>query len=142
MGRAKSRAPTAVRSAKLRINMGRNGGTQMWCPYCKRIQVCRAVPPADVTLLTKDYQQRWCFTNHNDVHFFQRGRECKVCEHKFLTGEVDMHFLNELIELRDALSDLKQHAEKYAEESDQASKTLSKLSQSLGALQALNIYKK
>ncbi len=121
--------------------MGRNGGTQMWCPKCKIIRVCRAVPPADVTRKTTDYQQRRYFTNHNDVNFFQRGRECQTCNHKFLTGEVDRQFLNELIELRDVLSDLKQHAEQYVEESEQASKTLGKLSQSLGALQALKIYK-
>jgi hypothetical protein len=120
--------------------MGNRGGTQMWCPECESIQVCRAIPAANVTFDTDDYQQRRYFSRHDDVHFFQRGRECLECGHEFVTGEVRLSFLNELTELRDALADLKKHAEQYSEESQQASKTLTKLSKSLGALKALKMY--
>jgi hypothetical protein len=50
--------------------------------------------------------------------------------------------LDELVELRKALADLKKHAEKYADESKKASVTLEKLSRSLRALKALKVYRR
>jgi hypothetical protein len=120
--------------------MGSGGGTKMWCPECESIEVCRAIPAADVTYDTSDYCQRKYFTGHDDLQFFQRGRQCLECGYEFLTGEINLQFLTELTDLRDALSDLKKHAEQYSEESKKASKSLNKLSKSLGALKALKLY--
>jgi len=66
---------------------------------------------------------------------------CLKCGYQFLTGEVELGFLEELTELRDVLFDLKNHAKQYSEESKQAQITLKKLFKSLGALNALNVYK-
>ena len=79
------------------------GGTDMYCPDCKKITTCKAVPAAQVTLDASDYAQRKYYTKHADINFFQRGRECLSCGHEFVSGEVDLGFLQELIELRDAL---------------------------------------
>ena len=119
--------------------MEQNGGTKMWCPACEQVRVCRAIPAAKITGRTSDYRQRKVFTKHDDVHYFKRGRECLKCNHQFVTGEVDLTFLEELTELRDVLSDLRKNAELYSKQSTRAQKTLSKLSKSLGALKALRV---
>jgi hypothetical protein len=49
--------------------------------------------------------------------------------------------LEELVKLRNALSDIKVNAEKYQRESSAASQTLAKLSKSLSVLRALDMYK-
>ena len=113
----------------------------MWCPSCKSIMTCKAIPGASVTYSTGDYSQRWHHDKHSDLHWFQRGRECLVCGHKFLTGEMDLQYLFELAELRDALSEVKANAEAYAAESKKAAGSLNKLSESLKVLSALKIYK-
>ena len=117
------------------------GGTDMFCPSCKKITTCKAIPAAQITWNTKDYGQRWQFAKHNDINWFQRGRECLNCAHEFVTAEVNKNFLDELVELRNALSSIKVNAEEYIKESEAASQSLSKLSDSLGVLRALKVYK-
>lgn len=117
------------------------GGTRMWCPSCGEITVCAAIPGAQVTDYTGDYTQRFYHISHPDINWFQRGRKCLTCENKFLTGEMDLKYLWELVKLRDALSDIKVNAESYVQESAQASASLNKLADSLKVLRALNIYK-
>ena len=119
-----------------------SGGTRMWCPDCKSYEICKAIPGAKVTGRNRDYSQLWYFQEHDDVHWFQRGRMCLTCDYTFLTAEVDNQFLEELVELREALSDLKVNAEQYAIESEKASDSLEKLSESLGVLRALKTYRK
>lgn len=117
------------------------GGTNMWCGHCKSITVCRAIPGADVTEDSDDYTQRRYHGTHNDLNWFQRGRECLTCRSKFLTGEMDLGFLFELVRLRDALGDIKIHAEQYSAEAGRAASSLQKLSASLKAFRALEMYK-
>lgn len=117
------------------------GGTDMHCPSCKQVTTCKAVPAAQVTYDPSDYGQRKYYTKHDDIQFFQRGRECLSCGHEFVSAEVDLAFLQELVELRDALSAIKANAEAYVKESAAASTSLSKLSESLGVLRALKVYK-
>lgn len=113
----------------------------MYCPKCKSIAPCKAVPGAVVTSNTRDYNQRFHFSAHSDINFFQRGRECLGCGFRFLSGEVNLKFLTELIELRDALKTIKANAEAYKTQSLSASKSLSALSESLDILSALKMYK-
>lgn len=113
----------------------------MWCPNCKSITTCKAIPGASVTYSAGDYAQRWHHNTHSDLNWFQRGRECLVCEHTFLTGEMNLQYLFELAELRDALTEIKANAEAYAAESKKAAGSLNKLSESLKVLRALTIYK-
>lgn len=114
------------------------GGTQMWCPTCKEIRICAAIP---LTRIGYKSGQRWYKTDHPDINWFRRGRECMTCGHEFVTAEMNEEFLEELVELRGALADLKKNAEKYIKESDTASKTLKSLSKSLKVLKALRLYK-
>lgn len=118
-----------------------SGGTDMWCPECKSIMTCKAIPGASVTDRSRDHAQRWHHAQHADLNWFQRGRECLVCGHRFLTGEMNIDYLFELAELRDALSKVKANAEAYAAESKKAATSLNKLSDSLKVLRALKIYK-
>lgn len=117
------------------------GGTDMFCPACKKITTCKAWPAALITLDPNDYGQRMHYTKHKDINWFQRGRECLSCGHDFVTAEVDIEFLEELVELREALSSIKSNAENYIQESAAASQSLSKLSESLSVLRALKVYK-
>jgi hypothetical protein len=118
-----------------------SGGTDMWCPNCKSIMTCKAIPGASVTDRPGDYGQRWSHKKHEDLHWFQRGRQCLICSHRFLTGEMNLDHLFELAELRDALSEVKANAEAYAAESARAAGSLTKLSKSLKILRSLKIYK-
>lgn len=121
--------------------MSRNGqgGTQKWCPACDAIRVCAAVNPSQLGYKSG---QRWYKTEHADIRWFRRGLVCQSCAHEWLTAEVDEDFLDELVELRNALSEIKQNAEAYVKESDRASRSLEKLSASLQVLRALKVYKK
>lgn len=118
--------------------MGKNGGTKMYCPYCKETTICSAMP---LTQLGKRSGQRWHRTDHEDIHWFRRGRLCLTCYNDFITSEIDEEFIEELVELRDALSSIKINAEKYSKEAFNAAKTLKDLSKSLNVLKALNMYK-
>jgi len=117
------------------------GGTDMHCPSCKKVTTCKAVPAAQVIFDSSDYAQRKYYSKQSDIHFFQRGRECLSCGNEFVSAEVDLGFLEELVELRGALSAIKSNAETYMSESAAASVSLAKLSESLGVLRALKVYK-
>lgn len=113
------------------------GGTQMYCPHCEHVRVCEAIP---TTQLGKPAGQRWYRKGHEDLQWFRRGRRCQTCRKSFITAEVDEDFLDELVELRTALAQIKSNAEDYVKESNAASETLARLSKSLNALRALKIY--
>ena len=115
------------------------GGTDMYCPGCEEISTCQAVPAAQITFDSEDYCQRWSHGEHEDINWFQRGRICLNCEHEFITAEVDKVFLTELVELRDALADIKENAENYLTESSKAASSLKRLNASLKVLRALKL---
>lgn len=114
------------------------GGTYMWCPGCRNITPCAAIP---LTWFGTDREQRVYRETHPDLNWFRRGRKCKECRHTFLTSETNEEFLEELCELREALSTIKRNAERYIAESDSAAASLKKLSDSLGVLRFLKIYR-
>ena len=118
--------------------MAKDGGTKMYCPSCEEIQVCQAIPPSSVGL---ESSQRIGFTDHTDIQWFRRVRQCLDCNNVFISAEVNETFLDELVELRSALGKIKLNAERYMRESTAASASLSKLSKSLEVLRALNLYK-
>src|SRR4051794_19490510 len=107
------------------------GGTQMYCPFCGEVQVCEAIP---TTLLGKPTGQRWHKQGHDDLQWFRRGRRCQACRNSFVTAEVDEDFVDELVELRTALAQIKKNAEAYVKESSAASEALTKLTASLSVL--------
>jgi len=115
------------------------GGTKMWCPHCNEVTVCAGINPS---ALAGHSGQLWYRQEHKDIQWFRRGRKCQRCGKSFLTAEVQEAFLNELVELRDALKDLKANAEAYYEQSKKAEAILRKLTEALGVLQSLKLYKK
>ena len=46
-----------------------DGGMNIWCPQCKKIQICEAIQPRSVTSNTKDYARRQYFRKHKDVRW-------------------------------------------------------------------------
>jgi len=114
------------------------GGTKKWCPYCEETRICKAVNPST---LGYESGQRWYRTQYTDVQWFRRGLICQTCENEWLTPEIEESFLDELIALREALSDVKENAEQYIMESRNASKALGSLSRSLKGLKTLKVYK-
>jgi hypothetical protein len=114
-----------------------SGGTKKWCPSCESTQVCTAFNPTEIG---EKSGQRWYRVGHTDIQWFRRALICKKCNHTWLTAEIEESFLDELVQLREALGDIKKHAQAYERESKKASASLTKLSESLGVLKALDIY--
>ncbi|OUY08774.1 hypothetical protein [Acinetobacter populi] len=117
--------------------MSSTGGTKIYCPICKKIKVCKAIPVTYITYDTKDYTQQMQIIGHPDIQFFQRGRMCTSCNHEFITAEIEYDFLNELCELRSALRKIKENAREYSTQTEVAQKTLKNLQISLEVLSAL-----
>jgi hypothetical protein len=63
-----------------------------------------------------------------------------ACSGTFVSAEVEENFLDELVQLRGALAQIKKHAEAYIKESDTAAESLKKLAGSLQVLRALRLY--
>lgn len=117
------------------------GGAQIWCSKCRSITACKGVEPKEIKKYLKR-GRRWYMKEHEDVHWFQRGRICQSCGHGFITSEVNREFLDELIELRDALGEIKKNTEEYIEKSKEASLSLEELNSSFNKLKAMKIYLK
>lgn len=115
------------------------GGTRMYCPECQDETICKAIDPSRIAY---ESGQRWYRIDYSDLNWFRRGRHCLECGYEFLTAELDENFLNELVELRDSLADIKMNAESYIIESAGAAKSLERLSKSIEVLRALKIYKR
>lgn len=113
------------------------GGTQKWCPSCRGVQICTAVNPSQLGF---ESAQRWYRSDHADIQWFRRCLVCASCGHKWLSAELPEDFVDELVELRDALRDIKANAEAYVYEAERASAGLAKLTKSLSVLRALKIY--
>jgi ribosomal protein L7/L12 len=111
-------------------------GTKMYCPFCKEVHTCKAV---STTWFGERAGQRWFRPDHTDIQWFRRGRLCLNCGEKFLTAEVAEGFLGELVELRNALANIKTNAEEYLKESTAAAGALERLTKSLSLLRALNV---
>lgn len=114
------------------------GGTYLWCPNCKKVTVCAAKNPS---YIASSSGQRWVQLGHPDVNWFRRGRECQTCRNSFLTAELEEDFVDELVKLRNALRDLKAHADAYSAQASAASKSLQDLTDSLGILNRLKLWR-
>jgi hypothetical protein len=91
----------------------RNGGTKMYCPGCKKITVCKAIPLSQIG----EKSRRLWYKCYNDLQLFRRARECLKCHHVFLTSEIDEKILDELLILR-KLEDIKNNVQEYIKEDD------------------------
>lgn len=104
----------------------RQGGTQLWCPNCSAVHVCREVSP---TAVGEPSAPRRYYEGSPEIQFFRRGRACLTCNAVFTTAEVKESFLVELIRLRDYLTASKTHDE-----------TVARITSSLGALKTPTVY--
>jgi hypothetical protein len=116
----------------------KKGGTDMYCPSCRKIKVCAS---PSLSSIGHSSGQRWHHTEHSDLHWFRRARICLTCDEQFVTAEFSEKYLYELVELRNALSEVKQKAEQFVTKSKSATKSLDALSKSLDTLRALKIYR-
>lgn len=114
------------------------GGTQKWYPKCEEVQVRTAVSP---TKIGQESAQRWYRSDHSDIRWIRRGQVCGECGYEWLSAEVPEEFVNESVELRDALNDIKGNAEAYVAESKKAAARLENLTDSRRVIRALKIYK-
>jgi len=103
----------------------------------RALRLCEAV---STTKLGMPSGQRWYRQEHQDLQWFRRGRKCLTCDLDFITAEIDEDFLDELVQLRTALAQIKSNAESYIEESNNASEALGRLTSSLNVLRALALY--
>lgn len=113
------------------------GGTDMYCPSCRTIRVCQS---PSLSSIGESSGQRWRHTEHADLNWFRRARRCLTCGEEFITAELNEKYLDELVELRNALSEVKQKAEQFVTKSKSATKSLDALTKSLDTLRALKIY--
>ena len=104
------------------------GGTNLWCPKCAAITVCKAVNPS---LLANDPDQTWIMQDHSDIQWFRRARICQTCNHEFLTAEIDEAFLTELVQLRETSNELRKYIATYVKQSKDELQTLASQSTSL-----------
>jgi len=103
--------------------MGKDGGTKIFCPNCKKITVCSV----SSAISRNPKSQRWKSIEYQDIHWFERGRLCSCCFKGFTTVEINKKFLDELINFRDSFSELKANAEKYFRDSNQMVSSLKKI---------------
>jgi len=90
------------------------GGTRKWCPSCKVVRVIKSLAPSS---LCAEPNQRLYRPEYEDIHYFRRGQQCRTCYHCWVSAEVPEGFINELIELRNELRDIKETAEAHSNES-------------------------
>lgn len=114
------------------------GGTKLWCPHCREVRVCEAKNPG---AMGKPAGQRWWRTGHYDIQWFRRGRTCQTCRRRFFTAELHEEIIDELVQLRDALKEVKEKAEAYLHQATATSRSIDDLGRSLSALRALEMYK-
>ena len=84
------------------------GGTEMYCPTCKKITVCKARPIAEFEGCYPDQRGRL-----GGVHYFKRYRECLSCEDVFETAEIPETLVTELVGLRALIMDLQNRLNDY-----------------------------
>ena len=100
--------------------MGKDGGTQLWCPNCKSIQVCRV----DSIYIESDENRGNVFWHRvPSIRSFRRPRVCNKCEESFWTDEVNEDLLEKLLDYEElsgaySLEGLQKEIAKFAAERD------------------------
>ena len=100
--------------------MGKDGGTQLWCPNCKSIQVCRV----DSTYIESDENRGNVFWHRvPSIRSFRRPRVCNKCEESFWTDEINEDLLETLLDYEElsgaySLEGLQKEIAKFAAERD------------------------
>ena len=75
--------------------MGKDGGTQLWCPNCESIQICRV----DTTYVeTEENRGNVFWYRAPSINSFRRPRVCNKCEEFFWTDEINEGLLQKLLD--------------------------------------------
>jgi len=107
---------------------------KLWCPYCKKYHPCRSLSPSDIGAESGHTFYR---TDHEDLQYFRRYRECEECGKEFETAEVEAKFLDELVKLRTALAGIRLDTAAYEDDAKKTAEKLNKLGEWLAGLKAL-----
>lgn len=87
----------------------------MYCPFCKRISVCKGLPIGEIELVDPTPRQEI-----GGIKYFKRYRKCLNCDVHFETAEISESLVFELAALRELVKDLK---EKLHSETDRYLRT-------------------
>lgn len=122
--------------------MKNDGGTKIHCPFCKDFRVCERIDLSNFDQFNSylgnfSDKQREAHWKYSDLSYFMRGRECKICQRKFITVEIHEAALKELADLRDKLVSISNEAKEF-DESASAGAHLSNLSDFLEKMQVLS----
>ena len=122
--------------------MSREFGTKMWCPSCKRNQPCKSLKKSETEC--RDELLGSCYrTDQPDLHYYRRIRLCEECDRRLSFGwptiEIEERFLDELVRLRNTVKTIKEKAEQYIKDADDASMSIRELSASLSGLLDINV---
>jgi hypothetical protein len=96
----------------------KQGGTRKWCPECKAVRVIESLAPSS---LCREPNQRLYRREYEDIHYFQRGQQCRTCYHCWVSAEVPESFIHELIKLRNELREITETAEAHSKEPEYGS---------------------
>ncbi len=107
---------------------------QLYCPNCKCIQTCKRADYHSAKDFTGDYGQRWEFTDHADIKWYRRVRQCLACDQLFTTAEIEERVLRELVYLRNRVEELRKTIEVHKAAAKSASDALDQLSSALDAI--------
>ena len=83
--------------------MSRSGPTTLYCAKCKTERKCWS----DQAYMRTQEIDLDPNKSDGDIRWYQRGRTCDFCTNSFLTAELDVRFLEELILLREKLDGIK-----------------------------------
>lgn len=112
-------------------------GTDQYCPKCKRITTCKALPPS---ALGSKQGQRLGMRHHSDIQWFRRVRKCNTCNHTFYTAEIQEAFLDELRELRSKLNTIKARIQSYQKIAITTSNAVEELRSSLDSIESIDLF--
>jgi len=89
--------------------MESGGGTQIWCYKCDALTKCK------VLFYNNDSKGNFSSTDFKDLHWRARPRECNRCGAQFTTYEINDDAVEELMELRKLVIEMKSSIEKQIE---------------------------
>lgn len=98
-----------------------NGGTEIYCPFCRSFKVCSGSVKLSEFSVENSYfgnytdEQRLTHSKCKDLSFFARGRLCLTCNRKFITVEIHENVLQELIDLRNKMVNIREKANNFNE---------------------------
>ena len=116
---------------------------QLYCPNCKRYQIVRVSNSYDSKAWTGDHNHKLYFKENPDITWHRRVRQCSVCDQQFSTAEIEERYLDELVQLRKSVVQLRSRLERYENASNSARDAVSLYEKaSNSARDALSRYEK